>query len=160
MTVRNVLITLAKRKNFDKDLFVEKMENIKGLNEKQWKATCLALIEQIARTIRGRNISLGRHIAQYERILNEKKSLLNKEQEAFYKKEISRLEKEKQKENFSDSEKEAVQMLIGEGYSVFKEGIGIDNNQMLSVLKDRFNKMNNDDKSKFLQKLKENFPEK
>lgn len=158
MTVRNILITLAKRKKFDKELFIEKMEGIKGLSEKQWKANCLALIEQITRTLKGRNISIGRHIAQYERILNEKKSLLNKEQEAFYKQEISRLAKEKQKENFSDSEKEAVQLLRGEGYSVFKEGIGVDNNQMLNVLKDRYNKMTDDEKAKFWQQLKKNFP--
>ena len=157
MTVRNVLITLAKRKNFDKELFIEKMESIKGLSEKQWKANCLALIEQITRTIKGKNISIGRHIAQYEKILNEKKSLLNKEQEAFYKKEITRLKKEKQKENFFDSEREAVQMLIGEGYFVFKEGRGIDNNQMLNVLKDRYNKMTGDEKDKFMQQLKKNF---
>ena len=47
MTVRNTLLTAAKAKKFDKDGFSEKLENISGLNEKQWKENCRALIKQM-----------------------------------------------------------------------------------------------------------------
>ena len=54
MTVRNTLLTAAKAKKFDKDGFSEKLENISGLNEKQWKENCRALIKQMDKLIKGK----------------------------------------------------------------------------------------------------------
>lgn len=64
MTVRNTLLTAAKAKKFDKDGFLEKLENVSGLNEKQWKENCRALIKQMDKLIKGKNISAGKHIAK------------------------------------------------------------------------------------------------
>ena len=96
MTVRNTLLTAAKAKKFDKDGFSEKLENVSGLNEKQWKENCRALVKQMDKLIKGKNISAGRHIAKYEKILNEleQKSALNKRQE----KELAKLRKERQED--------------------------------------------------------------
>ena len=155
MTVRNILLTLAKEKKFDKDAFVKKLNEISGLNEKQWKDNCKALIKQIEKTIKGRNILIGRYICRYEKMLNDK-SLLDKKQKNLYKKEIRRLEREKM--NFAISEKDAIEMLSMEGYLVTKEGKNLSNDMMLNVLKHHFGNMNSEDKRKFSDKLKEYFP--
>ncbi len=157
MTVRNILLTLAKRKKFDKELFIEKLVKINGLNEKQWKDNCFALIEQITRILRGRNIAIGRYITKYEKMLNEQKDLCDSNLKSFYKKEINRLKKEKQKENLSISIKDAIDMLSMEGYQIKKEGTAPSNDMMLNVLKYHFTMMDNDAKKKFLQKINEYF---
>lgn len=117
MTVRNTLLTAAKAKNLTKTDF-GKLENISGLNEKQWKENCRALIKQMDKLIKGKNISAGKHIAKYEKILNEleQKSALNKRQE----KELAKLRKERQEEQNFHSLDDAVELLTAEGYSVTK----------------------------------------
>lgn len=161
MVVRNTLLTFAKSKKFDKDVFLEKMEGISGLKERQWKDTCYALLGQIGRVIKGRNISVGKYIAQYEKILNDKdkKFDLTREERNFYKKEIDKLKKEQISNKMDVSVNDAKELLIMEGYKITKDGeTGIDTNMMLNVLRDRFRKMRNEDRNKFIDTLWSLFP--
>ena len=159
MTVRNTLLTAAKAKKFDKDGFSEKLENISGLNEKQWKENCRALIKQMDKLIKGKNISAGKHIAKYEKILNEleQKSALNKRQE----KELAKLRKERQEEQNFHSLDDAVELLTAEGYSVTKnDGSScLTNEGILNVLSYRYDRIKDEKKKRELEeKIKTHFP--
>ena len=159
MTVRNTLLTAAKAKKFDKDGFSEKLENISGLNEKQWKENCRALIKQMDKLIKGKNISAGKHIAKYEKILNEleQKSALNKRQE----KELAKLRKERQGEQNFHSLDDAVELLTAEGYSVTKnDGSScLTNEGILNVLSYRYDRIKDEKKKRELEeKIKTHFP--
>lgn len=161
MVVRNTLLTLAKSRNFDRDAFFEKMEGISGLNERQWKDICGALLRQISRIVKGRNISIGKYIAQYEKILNDKdkKFNLTREQRNLYKKEIDKLKKEQVSNKIDVSVNDAKELLIMEGYKITKDGeTGIDTNMMLNVLRDRFDRMRNEDRTKFIDIMWSFFP--
>lgn len=151
MTVRNTLLTAAKAKKFDKDGFSEKLENISGLNEKQWKENCRALIKQMDKLIKGKNISAGKHIAKYEKILNEleQKSALNKRQE----KELAKLRKERQEEQNFHSLDDAVELLTAEGYSVTKnDGSScLTNEGILNVLSYRYDRIKDEKKKRELE---------
>lgn len=159
MTVRNTLLTAAKAKKFDKDGFSEKLENVSGLNEKQWKENCRALVKQMDKLIKGKNISAGRHIAKYEKILNEleQKSALNKRQE----KELAKLRKERQEEQNFHSLDDAAELLTAEGYSVTKnDGSScLNNDSLLNVLSYRYDRIKDEKKKRELEeKIKTHFP--
>lgn len=152
MAVRNTLLTIAKAKKFNQDDFLEKVENISGLSEKQWKDNCRALVEKIITIIKGRNISVGLHISNYESIIADisKKFNLTKEQKKRYKKELDRLKKEQKN---VPSIEEAKSLLIAEDYHIRKDNEILSTDILINTLKDRINKMNDYDKKQTIAKL-------